>query len=143
MSSDLSAARVRSRGRIAVEVLLAGWVHCGLFASAASSLGPMALVQPSYWIAALGSIGVGVLLALLVIELRLLVVEVVLAAIAATAFYGLLLVSAIPGAPSFAVRLTNFALVQMVPVFFLSLFLGLIGALVGTMINSSARGYEL
>jgi len=46
-------------------------------------------------------------------------------------------------APDFAARLTNFASIQMVPVFFLSLFLTLIGALVGTLVNTAARGYEL
>lgn len=127
----------------ALEVLLAGWVFAGLYAAATASLGALALVRLPYWATALGDIGVGILLALMVVQLRLLVIEIAAAAVVATAIYGLIMVSPALEAVSYTVRLANIALVQMVPVFFLSLFLGLIGALFGTVINSSVRGVEL
>ena len=136
-------ASSRGRWRAAVEVSLAGWVLCALYASAASSIGPGALLRLPYWLTALGDVGVGVILALLVVELRRALIAAALAAGAAAVFYWLLLAAPALVAPDFAARLTNHASIQMVPVFFLSLFLALIGALVGTLVNTAARGYEL
>lgn len=132
-----------SRWRRVVEVLLAGWIMAGLYAAAASALGPASLVQLPYWATALGDVLVGVWLALLTVDLRRMAIEIAVSAGIATVVYFLLLLSAAASSPDYFVNLADYAIVQVVPVLFLSLFLALIGSLVGTVINASARGIEL
>jgi hypothetical protein len=132
-----------ARWRSVVEVLLAGWIMAALYAAAASTLGPGALVQLPYWATVVGDLAVGAWLALLTVDLRRTAVSVLVASVVAGATYYLLLVSAATGAPDYYSQLSDFALVQIVPVLLLSLFLALIGSLVGTAINASARGIEL
>ena len=132
-----------TRGRAVLEVVLAGWIMAALYASAASAVGPQSLVPLPYWITAVGDVVVGVWLALLAIDLRRMVIEVAASSVVAAAGYFALLVSAATGARDYYTRLADYAVVQIVPVLLLSLFLALIGSLLGTVINASARGIEL
>lgn len=133
----------RTWPRAVIEALLAGWVLTGLFAAATTTFGPYSVVRLPYGLTALGDVVVGIVLALLAVDLRRMVIEVAVAAVVSAVFYGLLAVSPAIVAPDYAVTLANFALTQVVAVLFLSFFLGLIGALIGTVINSTVRGYEL
>lgn len=132
----------RRRALSAVEIMLAGWIFCGLFV-ATSSLDSYALVHLSLGLVVVGNLAVGVLLALLAIELKRLMIEVVIAAILAPLFFLGLVISPAAVAPPFLNQLSSYGITQSVAVFFLSLFPGLIGAMIGTVINSSVRGYEL
>ena len=133
----------RQRWRALLEVILAGWVMAALYAAAASTVGPQSLVPLPYWMTAVGDVVVGAWLALLAIELRRMVIEVAASSVVAAVAYFALLVSAATGAPDYYAQLIDYALVEIVPVLLLSLFLALIGSLVGTVINASARGIEL
>ncbi|HET9014009.1 MAG TPA: hypothetical protein VFN57_00320 [Thermomicrobiaceae bacterium] len=131
------------RVRFVVEILLAGWLMAALYAAAASTFGPQSLVMLPYWLTALGDLVVGAWLALLIVDLRRTVIAVVASTVVATVAYFGLLVSAAVGAPDYLTNLVNYALPQTVPVLFLCLFLALVGGMVGTAINASARGIEL
>lgn len=128
---------------IAIGVVLAAWIMAGLFGSAETSLGPLALLHLPLWAVIIGDIGVGAVLAMLVVELKPLLIAVLVAAILAAIFYPLLLLLPAAGARIYFSTLQNQALTQAVPTFFLSLFLGFVGALAGTILNASVRGYEL
>ena len=131
------------RVHLVVAILLAGWLMAALYAAAASTFGPQALVMLPSWVTALGDLMAGAWLALLIVDLRRTVIAVVASSVVATIAYFGLLVSAAIGAPDYLSNLVNYALPQTVPVLFLCLFFALVGGMVGTAINASARGIEL
>jgi|SRR5579875_254214 len=126
-----------------VAAILAGWIMGGLLGCAETSLGPVALLHLPLWVVIAGDIATGAVLALLVVDLKPLLIVVGASAILSAIFYPLLLLLPAAGARIYFSTLSNQALVQAVPTFFLSLFLGFVGALIGTILNASVRGYEL
>lgn len=138
----VSSAR-RSRAAPVIGVILAGWIMGCLFGCAETSLGPLALVHLPLWVVVLGDIAAGIILALICVELKSVLIAVVVTAILAAIIYPVFLVLPAGGTRIYFSTLENQALTQAVPTFFLSLFLGFIGALIGTILNASVRGYEL
>lgn len=131
-----------SRWRAVVEVLLVAWIYCGLFV-ATSSLSDFGLVSIPLWAVVIGDLAAGMVLALLAVDLRRLMIEVPVASLLASVFYGLIVVTPAAAVRSIFDYLSGYGATQMVAVFFLSLFPGFIGAMIGTVINSSVRDYEL
>lgn len=122
---------------------LGGVAFAGMYASASVALGPLAPVRLPVWAMALGMALVGALVTLAAVDLRRALTEVVAAALLGGVFtWGLL---AGPGVvvPVYAVRLSNYGLIQAVLALLLGLLCGLVGVLLGAAVNSALRGLEV
>ncbi len=130
-------------GQSLVVVSLSGLALAGFYSSASVALGPLAPLRLPVWGMALGMALVGALVTLAAVELRRALIEVAVAALLGGAFtWGLL---AGPGlvVPAYAVRLSNYGLTQAVLALLLGLLCGLVGVLLGTVVNSGLRGLEV
>jgi hypothetical protein len=120
-----------------------GTAFAGLYVAASVALGPLAPLQLPVWGMALGMALVGALVTLDAVDLRRALIEVVAAALLSGLLtWGLL---ALPGivVPLYAVRLSNYGLTQAVLAMLLASLFGLVGVLLGTVINSGLRGLEV
>lgn len=104
------------------------------------SLGPMDL---SFWLVSLVIAMIGLLAALVLVDLKRVFGGAVGMSLFATLFYGLALWSPAAEMGHYATHLLNYAMVQAVPVLIITLVLATLGALIGTVINSSVREYDL
>lgn len=130
-------------GQSLVVVVLGGLALAGLYSSASVALGPLAPLRLPVWGMAFGMVLVGALVTVAVVDLRRALTAVTGAALLGGVFtWGLL---AGPGlvVPAYAVRLSNYGLTQAVLAVLLGLLCGLVGVLLGTVVNSGLRGLEV
>jgi hypothetical protein len=121
----------------------AALIAAGAFSVTAEPLAPMGMLTISFWVTAIILISSGVLLALVLIDLKRVFLGVPAIALLATLFYGAALMTPAVQMNHYANHLWNYALVQSVPVVIITLVTIAMGALAGTIINTSVREFDL
>lgn len=133
----------RLRGRPILETLVFGWLYASIFAATSRDLAGLAVVSLPRWGLVLGFAAVGLLIALVVVDLRRMVLQTLAAAVVGAVIYAGFLAAPALVASGYWVRLVNHALIQASFVLLLAALLGLAGAMVGAVINSVVREIEL
>lgn len=123
--------------------LSGGVVSAAAFAMTAEPLAPLGLLEVSFWLTALIIVLAGVLGTLVLIDLKRAFSAAIGMAVLATLIYALAIWS--PAAPlgHYSTHLLNYAMVQAVPVLIVTVVLAALGALIGTVLNTSVREYDL
>lgn len=126
-----------------IVVLCSGLVGAASFALAAEPLQPMGPVRFSFWIAAGIILVVGVLSALVLVDLKRAFSSALGASLFATIFYVLAIWSPSVSMGQYSTHLMNYALIQAIAVASVTAGLVALGVLIGTIINTSIREYDL
>jgi hypothetical protein len=126
----------------AVTVLAAVCV-AGIFSMMAEPLNGVGLWSLSFWLAALGLILTGVLIAIVIVELKPVFGAAFAGAVIGTLVHALALWSPALALPHYSTRLANYAVAQSALVVMIALATVMAGALIGTLINASVREFEL
>lgn len=129
--------------RLLVVAVVSGAAMAGLYASASVALGPLSPVRLPVWGMVVGMVLVATLGTLALVDLKRSLIGVVLASAvcavvtwASLAYPGVVLVA-------YAVRLSNYGWTQAVLALLLAFLSGLVGVLVGAVVNSGVRGLEV
>ncbi|MEX2425627.1 MAG: hypothetical protein WD401_02590 [Thermomicrobiaceae bacterium] len=130
-------------GEWAIVVIAGGLVAAAVFGLSAEPLAPLGLIDLSFWLAALVILVTGVLASLILVDLRRAFLTAPGIAVLAALFYSATLISPAATLGHYLNHLRNYALIQSVPVVILTLALIALGVLIGTVINSSVREYDL
>ena len=124
-------------------VSASGVVSTAAFSMTAQPLATLSVVEISFWLAAGLILTVAILSSIVLIDLKRVFVAAPGVALVATVLYAGLLWSPAMSMPEYSSHLLNYALVQSVPVFIVTLLLSLLGSLIGTILNASFRELEL
>jgi hypothetical protein len=126
-----------------ITTLAAGLTAAAAFALTAEPLAPLGVIEISFYIVALIILLCGVLIALVLIDLKRVFISALLTGIVATIVYGAALMTPAISLGHYTNHLWNYALVQSVPVVIITLVATAIGAITGTFINTSVREIDL
>lgn len=125
-------------------VVIAGaMISAAGFAMAAEPLAPLGILEVSFWLTAAVSLLAGMLGTLVLIDLMRAFSAALGMAILAMGIYALAIWSPAVWMDQYSTHLLNYAMVQAIPVLIITVGLAAVGALVGTVINTSARDYDL
>jgi hypothetical protein len=121
----------------------AGVIAATTFAMTAEPLAPLGFLEISFYITALIILLCGVLIALVLIDLKRVFIAAMLTGLVAAIIYTAALMTPAISLGHYTNHLWNYALVQSVPVIIITLVATAIGAMAGTFINTSVREIDL
>ena len=131
------------RGDLIVVVLACGLISAAVFGLAADPLSPLGLMSVSFWIAAPFILASGLLGSLVLVDLKRTFLAAPLTALLAASLYSATLMAPAATMSHYANHLWSYALVQSIPVLVITMALVAIGAMAGTIINTSVREFDL
>lgn len=124
-------------------VIAAGLISTAALSMAADPLSELGPVGLPFWAVALIILMAGLLASLVLIDLRrAFLTAPAVAVLAAVLFIAVLIVPSL-SMGHYAAHLGNFALIRSIPVFIITAVLMAIGAMAGTILNTSVREYDL
>lgn len=124
-------------------IVASAFCAASTFAMSAQPLERLGFISFPFWLSAGVIFATGVLIALVLIDLKRVFISVPAVAVLATILYAATLMAPSVTMSYYTVRLGNYALVQSVPVVIITLVATAIGALAGTIVNTSIREYDL
>jgi hypothetical protein len=120
-----------------------GFIAASMFAMTARPLSSLSPISLNFWVLSVAIFACGLLSSLVLVDLK----RAFLAAPGIAVFGSLIYVAAVwapaIAQPEFAAHLFNYALVQSVPVFVVTIVLATLGAVAGTFLNTSIREIDL
>jgi hypothetical protein len=122
---------------------LAGLIVAALFVMTIQPLAPMSIWEMAFWLLAALIFFVSLTATLILVDLKRAFGAVPGVSLVATLFYVLVLWSPALTMSHYSTHLLNYALVQSVPVFLITVVLAAVGAMAGTFINNSIREFDL
>lgn len=125
-------------------VVIAGaMISAAGFAMAAEPLAPLGIREVSFWLTAGITLLAGMLGTLVLVDLMRAFSAALAMAILAMGIYALAIWSPAVWMDQYSTHLLNYAMVQAIPVLVITVGLAAVGALIGTVINTSVRDYDL